>query len=66
MDDASLEGFHAVPLRRVALGMAVVALAHPEEVGGEADRLARVGAGGVDGPEVRSLLDQLPRVIRCR
>ena len=27
--------------RRVALGMAVVALAHPQEVGGEADRLAR-------------------------
>ena len=33
--------------------MAVVALAHPQEVGGEADRLARCGVGGVDGPEVR-------------
>jgi hypothetical protein len=32
--------------------VAVVALAHPQEVGGEGERLAGVEAGGLDGPEV--------------
>ena len=50
VDDAALEVVHALPLRRVALRVAVVALAHPQEVGGEAQRLAGVGARGVDGP----------------
>ena len=39
--DAALEALHARPLRRVALGMAVVALAHPQELRGEAHRLQR-------------------------
>ena len=52
MDDRALELGHALPLRRIALGVAVIALAHPEEIGGEAQLLAGVGARGFDGPEV--------------
>ncbi|CAB4728548.1 unannotated protein [freshwater metagenome] len=33
--DATREAVHPLPLRRVALGMPVVALTHPQEVGGE-------------------------------
>ena len=36
MDDRALELGHVLPLRRIALGVAVIALAHPEEIGGEA------------------------------
>src|SRR5215813_3656906 len=52
MDDGALEVAHALPLRRVTFGVAVVALAHPQEIGGERERLARVRARGLDGPEV--------------
>ena len=52
MDDRALELGHVLPLRRIALGVAVIALAHPEEVGGEAPLLAGVAARGLDGPEV--------------
>ena len=52
VDDAALEGVHVLPLRRVAGLVAVVALAHPQEVRGEAQRFARIGAGRVNRPEV--------------
>ncbi len=52
MHDAALETVHRRPLRRIAFGVPVVALAHPEEVRGEAQRLAGVGSDGLDGPEV--------------
>src|SRR4029450_6205239 len=52
MDDRALEPGHVLPLRRIALGVAVIALAHPEKVCGEAPLLAGVGARGLDGPEV--------------
>lgn len=52
VDDAALEIGQARPFRRVAALVAVVALAHPEEAGGEADRLAVLGPDGVDRPEI--------------
>ena len=52
MDDAALERRHLRPVRRIALGMAVVTLAHPEETGGETQLLSGVGALGDDGPKV--------------
>ena len=52
MDDRALEPGHVLPLRRIALGVAIVALAHPEEIGGEAKFFASVGSDRVDGPEV--------------
>ena len=52
MNDRALELGHVLPLRRIALGVAVIALAHPEEIRGEANRLAGVGSRGFDGPEI--------------
>ena len=52
MDDRALELGHVLPLRRIAFGVAVIALAHPEEIGGEAKFFAGVGARGLDGPAV--------------
>ena len=52
MHDAALEVVHAVPFRRIAFGMAIVALAHPEEIRGYRDVLAAVGLLGLDGPEI--------------
>ena len=52
MDDLALEALHARPFRRVADRMAIVALAHPQEVGREAERLAGIGPHGVDRPEI--------------
>ena len=49
--DAPLEAVHPGPLGGVALGVAVVALAHPQEAGGEAEVLTRVGAGDLERPE---------------
>jgi len=43
VDDRPLEAVHALPFRGVALGVPVVALAHPQEVAGEAALLAGVG-----------------------
>ena len=48
----ALELRHVLPLRRIAFGVAVVALAHPEEIRGEGYLLAGVGAHRIDGPEV--------------
>ena len=54
--DLALVVVHAGPVGGVALLVAVVALAHPQEVGGERHRFGGagrgVGAGGVHGPEV--------------
>ena len=50
--DAALEVLHPLPFGRVAFGVAVVALAHPQEVRREADGLAGVGARGLDRPAV--------------
>ena len=52
MDDAARKVDHPLPLRRIAFSVAIVALAHEEKAGGEAERLAGVGARGVDGPQV--------------
>ncbi len=52
MDDLALEVIHARPFRRVPLGVAVVALAHPEEAGREVLRLAGIRAGRLDRPAV--------------
>jgi hypothetical protein len=52
MDDRALELVHVLPFRRKAFGVAIVALAHPEEVRGEALRFARHLVDGVDGPEI--------------
>ncbi len=52
MHDRALELRHILPLGRIALGVPVIALAHPEEIGGEAKLLAGVGADRVDGPEI--------------
>ncbi len=52
VDDAALEGFHAVPLRGKGLVVVVVALAHPQEVGSETEFLIGVGADAFDGPEI--------------
>src|SRR5258708_11398923 len=50
VNDAALEGCHPLPFRRVALRMAVIALAHPQEVRGEGHGLACVGPHRLDGP----------------
>src|SRR5262249_4747685 len=52
MHDAPLEVAHAVPFRGVAFGMAIIALAHPEEVRRYDDLFAAVGLLGLDGPEI--------------
>ena len=52
MDDLALELVHVLPFRRVAFGMAVIALAHPEEICGEAQRLAGDLVDDIDGPEI--------------
>ena len=51
VDDPAAEPVHPRPLGRVALRVPVVALAHPEEAGREAHRLAGVRPDGLDGPE---------------
>jgi hypothetical protein len=52
MDDATLEVGHAFPLGRVAFGVAVVALAHPEEARRDAEGLAGVETLALDGPAI--------------
>ncbi|MGY3462497.1 hypothetical protein ACVWW5_007947 [Bradyrhizobium sp. LM3.4] len=52
MNDAALEAVRALPFRRVAFRMAVIALAHPEEVRRESFRFAGVGRHRLDGPEI--------------
>src|SRR6185437_13437522 len=49
---AALEARHAVPFWRVAFRVPVVALAHPQEIRGEARRLAGVCPRRLDGPEI--------------
>ncbi len=61
VDDAALEVGEALPLGRIAFVVAIVALAHPEEVAGEAPRLAGVGPDGLDGPEVLGARPARPR-----
>ena len=50
VDDLTSEPVHALPLGGVAGTVAVVPLAHPQEVAGEPDLLPGVGAGHVEGP----------------
>ena len=52
MDDRAFEALHPLPAWRVAPLVAVIALAHPQETGGEADLLARVGPRRLDRPMV--------------
>src|SRR5271166_1715007 len=52
VNDAALELVHPLPFGRVTLGVSIVPLAHPEEIRGEADRLAGVGLNGLDRPEI--------------
>src|SRR5579883_2124815 len=51
MDDAAAELLHAGPFRRVAFGMPIIAMAHPEEVRGEGDALTAVDLLCFNGPE---------------
>src|SRR6185437_8020461 len=51
MRDAALVALHALPVRRIAFGMAVIALAHPEEVRGVGLAHA-VAEFGFDSPAV--------------
>ena len=48
--DQALEAVHAVPLGPVGLGVVVVALAHPQEAGGEPQPLPGVTPGDLDRP----------------
>ena len=48
----TFEGVHARPGRHVALGVPVVALAHPQEVGSEIKTLIRIASADLDGPEI--------------
>src|SRR5580704_5446048 len=50
MYDQALEAVHAFPLGPVGLGVVVVALAHPQEAGGEPQPLPSVVPGDLDGP----------------
>src|SRR5829696_7429441 len=52
MDDAALVVGHTLPLGRIAFGMPVIALAHPQEARRDAERLASVEALALDGPAV--------------
>ncbi|MEY9462289.1 hypothetical protein ABH973_002702 [Bradyrhizobium ottawaense] len=52
MDDAAFEAIGALPFRRVAFRMAVIALAHPEEVRGESLCFTGIGRNRLDGPEI--------------
>ena len=52
MDDGALEVGHAGPLRRIALVVVVIALAHPQEAAGEGQGLAGGGLHRVHGPEL--------------
>jgi hypothetical protein len=52
MDDPALELVEIRPLRRIALRMAIVTLAHPEEIRREAERFAGVGSDRIDGPQI--------------
>ena len=60
MDDLALEVVHALPFGRVAFGVAVIALAHPQEIGGDAEGLA-VSVRVPSMVHRLSLLDQLAR-----
>ena len=51
VDDLALELVHVRPVRRVGLGVIIVALAHPEEVAGESQHFVRFGAAHFQGPE---------------
>lgn len=53
MHDGAVEPIHPGPVGCVPLGVPVVPLAHPEERGGEAHMLARVGADHVERPSAR-------------
>jgi len=48
--DHALEAVHPFPLGPVGLGVVVVALAHPQEAGGEPQLLPGVIPGDLDGP----------------
>src|SRR5690606_26426975 len=50
MNDLALEVAHAFPVGRIAFGMAVIALTHPEEVAGEDALLACVALPRNNGP----------------
>src|SRR5271165_5384821 len=52
VNDPALELLHPRPFRRIALRMAIVTLAHPEEIRRETDRLAGVAADALDGPKI--------------
>jgi hypothetical protein len=52
VNDPALESLHGLPFRRIALRVAVIALAHPEEIRGQAHGFAAVRSHGLDGPEV--------------
>ena len=52
VQDGALEVAQPRPRRRVGIQLPVIPLAHPQEIGGEADLLPRVRAGSGEGPEI--------------
>ncbi len=48
--DLAVETIHSLPFRGVTPAVAVVPLAHPQEVAGEADLFAGIGAGDLERP----------------
>src|ERR1700712_1490459 len=52
MNDGARKIFHPLPFRRVAFGMAVIALAHPEEIGGEGFGRAILLVDRLDSPQL--------------
>ena len=52
MNDAAFVVGHARPLRRVALAVAIIALAHPQEARSDPEGVAGVGAHALDRPSL--------------
>src|SRR5215831_14888287 len=52
MDDDAPEPVHSSPLRRIALRVAVIALAHPKKIAGETGKFAGVESDRIDRPRV--------------
>src|SRR5439155_11913942 len=52
VNDTTLESLHPAPFGCVALRVAIVSLAHPQEIGGKADLVPSILAGSVEGPEI--------------
>src|SRR5215472_11649598 len=52
VNDAPVEVLHSAPFRRVALGMTVVSLTHPQKIPSETHRFARISPRTFERPEL--------------